>query len=94
MLTLDLQEAREFAQGQGVGFFEASARSGENIEEVFDEMARSLIRNEEEVVRQMSGQEGAVLPAGMRWENSQILNIQQQNQAAIQAGGGYCCYIM
>jgi hypothetical protein len=45
----------------GVGFFECSAKSGDKVEEIFTEMARILIRKDEDLKREIGGDHSAAV---------------------------------
>jgi hypothetical protein len=74
-------------------FFEGSARSGEHIEEVFNEMARRLVKAELTLVKQMAAGDGQI-PPGVSRENTEILIAEhQQRQERRQCVGALrCCH--
>jgi hypothetical protein len=78
-------------------FVEGSAYSGQQVEDVFNDLARSLIKGEVALVKQMAEAGGTVLPSGLSRENSDILILHHQKEqhqqiAATTRRSGYCCY--
>jgi len=89
------EEASQYAAQEGLLFFEGSARSGEYIEEAFNEMARRLVKAEIALVKQMAGGDDGQMPPGVSPENSEILLVEhRQRQERRQCGAGSirCCH--
>ncbi|CAH8566930.1 unnamed protein product [Schistosoma turkestanicum] len=58
------EEARQLAEENGLMFLECSAKSGENVEEVFIETARKIFKNVQDGSVYLNSVDGGVLSKG------------------------------
>ena len=85
---ISYEEGRSFAIDNNMLFFETSAKTGENIEELFNKSAQTIVENIDKGLYDLSND-----TSGIKIGNSSgniVLN--KDNAADKKNNSGYCCY--
>ena len=85
---ISYEEGRSFANDNNMLFFETSAKTGENIEELFNKSAQTIVENIDKGLYDLSND-----TSGIKIGNSSgniVLN--KDNAADKKNNSGYCCY--
>lgn len=71
-----------YAASQNLLFFECSARTGVNVNEIFVLIAEKLVQHDAAVYTAQAGERGWISAPIMSWNTNQIVNLRETRQSS------------